>query len=133
HGQLDAALRADPRVVAVEGLNLRGLTLADVGGEPVDLVVADVSFISLKLLLRPLLAAAKPAGTALLLVKPQFEVGKCGLDSRGVVKNEGLRAEAVTGVVAAAAELGWEAVWQGESRLPGEHGNTEFFLKLRRA
>ncbi|MDR1790736.1 MAG: TlyA family RNA methyltransferase [Propionibacteriaceae bacterium] len=131
HGQLDAGLRADPRVRVAEGLNLRDLTLADVAGEPVGLVVADVSFISLKLLLAPILAVLDQSGAALLLVKPQFEVGRAGLDGQGVVRDPALRAQAVAEVVQAAAALGWECVWQAESQLPGEHGNVEVFVKLR--
>ena len=99
-------------------------------GEPVGLVVADVSFISLRLLLRPLLAVLAPDGEALLLVKPQFEVGRSGLDSHGVVRDERLRQRAVADVVAEAAALGRPAAWTGPSRLAGENGNQEFFVKL---
>jgi 23S rRNA (cytidine1920-2'-O)/16S rRNA (cytidine1409-2'-O)-methyltransferase len=132
HGQLVAGLRADPRVHVRERLNLRDLTLDHLDGEPVGLVVADVSFISLTLLLPSLLAVLRPDGDALLLVKPQFEVGRAGLDDRGVVRDPRLRAQAVTGVVAAAAALGWTPGWQAESCLPGESGNVEYFVQLRR-
>ncbi|HRA06331.1 MAG TPA: TlyA family RNA methyltransferase [Propionicimonas sp.] len=128
HGQLAPGLRADPRVVVRERLNLRDLTLADLDGGPVGLVVGDVSFISLKLLLEPLFAVLEPGGSALLLVKPQFEVGRRGLDHHGVVRSDDLRTEAVAGVVEAAKALGWRASWQGESRLPGESGNVEYFV-----
>jgi 23S rRNA (cytidine1920-2'-O)/16S rRNA (cytidine1409-2'-O)-methyltransferase len=132
HGQLVDALRADPRVVVRERLNLRDLTLAHVDGDPVDLVVGDVSFISLTLLLEPLVSVLSAGGTALLLIKPQFEVGRAGLDAHGVVRSAALREQAVAGVVQAARELGWSAVWRAESGLPGESGNVEFFVQFSR-
>lgn len=132
HGQLVAELRDDPRVRVRERLNLRDLALDDLDGEPVDLVVADVSFISLTLLLPSLIGVLRPDGTALLLVKPQFEVGRAGLDDHGVVRDPRLRAQAVAGVVEVAAALGWTPIWQAESCLPGESGNVEYFVQLRR-
>jgi len=132
HGQLAPQVADDPRVVVREGLNLRDLVLADVGGEPVELVVADVSFISLRLLVQPLLSVLDPSGTALLLVKPQFEVGRRALGSAGVVRSPQLRRQAVDDVAAAGAALGWQEWWRGESRLPGPAGNIEWFLALRR-
>lgn len=132
-GQLVPVLRDDPRVVVREGFNLRDLTLDDVDGEPVDLVVADVSFISLTMLVGPLLACLSPHGTALLMVKPQFELGRSALDSHGVVADPVRAADAVAAVVDAAASVGWRSVWAGESVLPGASGNREFFVKLLRA
>jgi len=131
HGQLAPVLRDDPRVSVREGLNLRDLTPADVEAEPVDLVVADVSFISLRLILAPLLAVLSPAGTALLLVKPQFEVGRERLGRGGVVRSEQERQAAVDAVAATADALGWHESWRGPSRLPGPAGNVEWFLALR--
>lgn len=128
HDQLVAQLRADPRVVVRERTNLRDLTLDHLDGRPVGLVVGDVSFISLTLLLERLFAVVEPSGSALLLVKPQFEVGRAGLDDHGVVRDEDLRRGAVAGVVDAAARLGWRAAWQGASQLPGESGNVEYFV-----
>ena len=130
HGQLVAELRNDPRVIVRERLNLRDLTLEHTDGDPVDLVVGDVSFISLHLLLAPLFGVLSATGSALLLVKPQFEVGRGGLDHHGVVRDPVRRARAVTDVVAAAAGLGWQVAWQGESEPPGESGNVEYFLHL---
>lgn len=129
HGQLAPEIRDDPRVVVREGLNLRDLTLADLDGVPVDLVVGDVSFISLKLLLEPLFAVC--SGPALLLVKPQFEVGR-GQLSEGIVVDPGLRESAVAGVEAEAGRLGWIARWRSESALPGTHGNVEYFVLFQR-
>jgi len=130
HGQLAGRLRDDPRVTVWERTNLRHLTLDHVGGEPVGLVVADVSFISLRLLLAPLFAVLAPDGVALLLVKPQFEVGRSGIDDHGVVRDHRRRERSVSDISAAAGELGRPTVWTGTSRVPGEHGNVEFFLKL---
>ncbi len=130
HDQLVPDLRADPRVVVRERLNLRDLTLDHLDGRPVDLVVGDVSFISLRLLLEPLFGVLGERGEALLLVKPQFEVGRAGLDDRGVVRSPELRERAVSDVVAEAARLGRRLAWRGESGLPGEAGNVEYFVHL---
>ena len=131
HGQLADLLRADPRVVVRERLNLRDLTLADLGGQPVDVVVADVSFISLRMLAAPLLGVLRPSGVALFMVKPQFEVGRAGLDAHGVVTDPALRDAAVDGVIEAAAAQGWTCDWRAETTLPGTGGNREFFVRLR--
>lgn len=131
HGQLAASVRDDSRVVVREGLNLRALSLDDLDGQPVDLIVGDVSFISLKLLLDPLLAVLKPDGAALLLVKPQFEVGRGGLDARGVVRDDRIRQRCVDEVAAQAQRLGWAETWRGVSRTVGASGNVEWFLLLR--
>lgn len=128
--QLAPALRADPRVVVREQTNLRDLDLRDLDGEPVDLVVADVSFVSLSLLIEPLTRVAAPAGQLLLLVKPQFEVGRVRLGKGGVVSDPALREEAVAGVVAAAAGLGWTLTASVASRLRGAGGNQESFVLL---
>ncbi len=129
HGQLVPQLRDDPRVVVHEGLNLRDLEIRHLDDEQVDLVVGDVSFISLTLLLEPLFAVCR--GTALLLVKPQFEVGREKLGAGGIVADEQEREHAVERVVDAAARLGWEPWWRGTSELPGTHGNVEVFLAMR--
>ncbi|WP_026927719.1 TlyA family RNA methyltransferase [Granulicoccus phenolivorans] len=132
HDQLAAELRTDPRVRVRERLNLRELTLADVDDTPVDLVVADVSFISLTLLLAPMLGVLQPAGDALLMVKPQFEVGRERLTRTGVVRDPALHDAAVDGVLTAAADLGWHCHTRQRSVLPGQDGNVEFFVWLRR-
>ncbi len=132
HGQLAPTLRRDPRVCLHEGVNLRDLTLEHVGGEAVDVLVADVSFISLTLLLPPMLACLRADGVALLLVKPQFEAGRAALDSHGVVTDARVREDAVARVADAAAALGWSTTWRGESALPGGSGNRETFLRLGR-
>lgn len=131
HDQLDPALRDDPRVISYEGTNLRDLDLDLIGGLPVDLVVADVSFISLTLLLRPLTSVIRPGGSLLTMIKPQFEVGRELLGKGGVVRSDALRRQAVRTVVAAAAALGWRPVAASRSRLPGPSGNVEYFVHFR--
>ncbi len=132
HDQMVPELREDARVVLREGLNLRDLELADLDGEPVDMVVGDVSFISLTLILGPMLAVLAPGGTALLLVKPQFEVGREMLGVGGVVRDRVIQHAAVESVVETAKNLGWRCDWQAESVLPGSAGNAEFFIRLTR-
>lgn len=132
HDQLAPELGQDPRIVRRDGLNLRDLVLDDVDGVPVDLIVGDLSFISLTLLLEPLLAVLAEGGTALLLVKPQFEVGRARLGNGGVVRDDNLRQQAVADVVGAAAALGWRCDWQGVSRVPGADGNVEYFVRFTR-
>lgn len=132
HDQLVQTLRTDPRVVVHEGTNLRDLTLEAVEGQPVDILVADVSFISLRLLLKPMLGVLRPDGVALLMVKPQFEVGREKLGAGGVVRDEKDRTAAVDEVARAAEAIGWSEDWRGVSQLPGPAGNVEYFLRLRR-
>lgn len=129
--QLAAELRSDPRVRVWEQTSLRDLTLAHVGDRPVDLVVADVSFISLRLLAAPLTSVLAPTGGLLTLVKPQFEVGRERLGPGGVVRSAELHAAAVRGVTAAVASAGWSAAAAAPSRLPGPAGNREFFVLFR--
>lgn len=130
HDQLHPRLRDDPRVAVRERLNLRNLRLADLDGDAVDWLVADVSFISLTLLLRPLLAVLTGQGQAVVMVKPQFEVGRAALGPRGVVRSEVDRARAIDRVVATADALGWRCAARTASSLPGEHGNREEFVHL---
>jgi 23S rRNA (cytidine1920-2'-O)/16S rRNA (cytidine1409-2'-O)-methyltransferase len=131
--QLAPALRADPRVRVRERTNLRHLRLDDVGGSPVDLVVADVSFISLRLLMGPLVSVTRDDGWLLLLVKPQFEVGRELLGRGGVVRAPAHQVQAISSVLNTAGQYGWYAVAAIPSRLPGASGNREFFVLLRRA
>ncbi|MEG3613888.1 TlyA family RNA methyltransferase [Isoptericola haloaureus] len=131
HDQLVDTLRADDRVTVVEGFNVRDLGPADLPRPP-DVVVGDLSFISLRLVLGPV-ATSVPTGThVLLLVKPQFEVGRERLGSGGVVRDAALHAQSVTDVVVAAAPLGLAARALVPSPLPGPSGNREYFVWLRR-
>jgi 23S rRNA (cytidine1920-2'-O)/16S rRNA (cytidine1409-2'-O)-methyltransferase len=129
--QLAPSLRTDPRVVAWERINLKDLTLDHLDGIPVDLVVADVSFISLVLLVRPLTSVASSDADLVLLVKPQFEVGRDKLGKNGVVRSASLHRDSLVAVVSAAAEAGWQAQRVVPSRLPGSSGNREYFVHLR--
>ncbi|MCD2194754.1 TlyA family RNA methyltransferase [Actinomycetospora endophytica] len=131
YGQLVWALRTDDRVTVLDRTNVRTLTADQIGG-PVDLVVADLSFISLRLVLDALASCLAEDGELLPMVKPQFEVGKERLGHGGVVRDPALRAEAVDTVVAAARQRGLGLVDVTASPLPGPSGNVEFFLRLRR-
>ena len=130
YGLLDARLREDPRVVVRERINARNLEAAQVQGL-VDLVVADVAFISLRLVV-PALAAVATRAEWLLLVKPQFEVGREQVGKGGVVRDDALRTAAVESVRGAAEGLGWHEIARADSRLAGPKGNREIFLHLRR-
>ncbi|HET6533337.1 MAG TPA: TlyA family RNA methyltransferase [Actinoplanes sp.] len=131
YGQLAWSLRTDDRVVVLERTNVRSLTPAAIGG-PVDLTVADLSFISLRLVLPALAACTAPGGDLALMVKPQFEVGKDRVGPGGVVRDPALRAEAVLDVAAAAQALGLGVAGVAASPLPGPRGNVEFFVWFRR-
>ena len=135
HGQLDLRLRSDPRVAVLERSNFRTLPAEDVedaAGAPIGLATMDVSFISAALLL-PALAAAAPEADLLVLVKPQFEVGRERVGKGGVVRDDALREDAARSVAEAAARLGYTRVGQADSRLAGPKGNREIFLLLRPA
>jgi 23S rRNA (cytidine1920-2'-O)/16S rRNA (cytidine1409-2'-O)-methyltransferase len=131
YGQLAWTLRNDARVTVLERTNVRTLTSEAVGG-PVDLTVADLSFISLRLVLPALAACTADDGDLLPMVKPQFEVGRERVGPGGVVRDPDLRAAAVLEVAAAAAKLGLGVAGVAPSALPGPSGNVEFFLWLRR-
>ena len=131
YGELAWSLRTDERVRVHERTNVRTLTPEAIDG-PVDLVVADLSFISLRLVLPALIACARPDADLLPMVKPQFEVGRERLGAGGVVRDLGHRADAVLEVARSAASLGWGTAGVVASPLPGPAGNVEFFLWLRR-
>lgn len=131
HGQLVEAIRSDPRVHVHEGVNVRDLSPEDVGG-PASLTVADLSFISLTLVLGALHACTLPGGDLLVMVKPQFEVGRERLAKTGVVGSDGERRRAVTGVAEAAVGVGLALRGLAVSQLPGQDGNVEYFLWLSR-
>ncbi|MDG9706163.1 TlyA family RNA methyltransferase [Streptomyces sp. DH37] len=131
YGQLAWSLRSDERVVVRDRTNVRDLTVEQIGGEPVDLVVGDLSFIPLGLVLPALARCAAPGADLVLMVKPQFEVGRERLGSGGVVRSPALRAEAVRTVAGQAAGLGLGVLGVTASPLPGPSGNVEYFLWLR--
>jgi len=132
YGQLAWALRNDPRVTVLDRVNVRQLTPDQVAPAP-GLVTADLSFISLVLVLPALAACAAADADFVLLVKPQFEVGRGKVGAGGVVRDPAQRAEAVAAVAAAALEIGLGAAGVAASPLPGPSGNVEYFLWLRRA
>jgi 23S rRNA (cytidine1920-2'-O)/16S rRNA (cytidine1409-2'-O)-methyltransferase len=129
YGQLAWSLRTDPRVTVMDRVNVR--TLGHVTPVP-ELVVADLSFISLTLVLPALVACAAPAADFVLLVKPQFEVGKGRVGAGGVVRETTDRSAAVKKVTGAAGQLGLGVQGVTASPLPGPAGNVEYFVWLRR-
>ena len=126
-GQLAWPLRQDPRVTVMERTDIRDASADDIGA--VDLVVADLSFISLRTVL-PSIARLAGAAPIVALVKPQFEVGKGRVGKGGVVRDALLHEEAVTGVIDAASELGLSCVARMPSPITGTQGNQEFFVLL---
>lgn len=126
-GQLDWRLRNDPRVVVHEGVNARHIELADIG-EPVDMAVCDVSFISATLILPAMMRVLKPAeGIVVVLVKPQFEVGKGQVGKGGIVRDAAQHEAVCEKLLAAVAELGFKTEIM-ESPITGAEGNKEFLL-----
>ncbi|TDN42320.1 23S rRNA (cytidine1920-2'-O)/16S rRNA (cytidine1409-2'-O)-methyltransferase [Curtobacterium flaccumfaciens] len=135
HGQLDPVVALDPRVAVVEGVNARNLTAADYAAlDPAaaetSLVVGDLSFISLRLVL-PALVEAVPADDFVLLVKPQFEVGRTGV-REGIVRDPALRNDALMNVLWAAWDLGLGTTGLAASPVVGTHGNHEYLARFQR-
>lgn len=135
HGQLSSALRpylVEGRLVSLEGVNVRELVPAALeaalGGMSIGLVVADLSFISLRLAL-PALRATAPEAELVVLIKPQFEVGRTGV-REGIVRDAGLRADAISGVLWAAHDLGLRVAGIDSSPIIGSHGNSEYLAHL---
>jgi 23S rRNA (cytidine1920-2'-O)/16S rRNA (cytidine1409-2'-O)-methyltransferase len=129
YGQLIWRLQNDDRVTVVDRTNVRQLSPGDIGG-PVELVVADLSFISLRLVLPALVGCVEPDGDLLVLVKPQFEVGRELVGRGGVVRDPLARAKAIRGVADAAAAIGFGVRGLVQSSLPGPAGNLEYVLWL---
>ena len=131
YGLLDWRLRTDERVTVRDRTNVRLLQPGDLPYAP-DVIVADLSFISLQLVLPALVACAADGADLVPMVKPQFEVGREAVGSGGVVRDIGQRADAVRRIAAVAFDLGWGTHGVAASPLPGPSGNVEFFLWLRR-
>jgi 23S rRNA (cytidine1920-2'-O)/16S rRNA (cytidine1409-2'-O)-methyltransferase len=129
-GQLDWRLRNDPRVAVHEGVNARYIELTDLG-EPVDLAVCDVSFISATLILPAMVRVLQESGSVIVLVKPQFEAGKGQVGKGGIVRDPALHEAACAKVQACAEELGFKTQIM-ESPITGAEGNKEFLLYGRR-
>jgi 23S rRNA (cytidine1920-2'-O)/16S rRNA (cytidine1409-2'-O)-methyltransferase len=130
YGLLHMKLRADPRVVPIERFNVRFLEPATIG-EPVDLATVDVSFISLKLVLGPIMKVLKPGGEIVALVKPQFEAGREHVGKGGIVKDEAARARTVQAVKSFAESIGLLVKGEMESPIKGAKGNVEYLLHLK--
>lgn len=131
HGQLDATVADDDRVSNLEGVNARDLTPATVGA-PVDLIVADVSFVSLRLALETALDLARPGASLAALIKPQFEVGRKALGKGGIVRDPALAQAAAEGIAGWIAGRGWPVTGLIRSPITGGDGNTEFLIGARR-
>ena len=131
YGQLVWRLQQDDRVSVVDRTNVRELMPEQVPGPPPGLVVADLSFISLGLVLAALRRCADPVADFVLMVKPQFEVGRERLGAGGVVRDPALRSEAVRTIAERALGLGLGVAGVTASPLPGPSGNVEYFLWLR--
>lgn len=130
YGQLAWQLQQDPRVIQMDRTNVRNLTPEDTG-EPVDLIVSDLSFISLTTVLPALSRVCQMSGDMVLMIKPQFEVGKDNLGKNGVVRDPELHVYAVQKVTDAAKAHGWGTRALAPSPLPGPAGNVEYFCWLR--
>jgi len=130
YGQLAWSLRSDPRVTVMERTNIRNLQVTDLSDHP-DVVVADLSFISLVTVLPSLIATLSGGGQMILMVKPQFEAGRILVSANhGVIKDPQVRVDCVLKVALAASELGWTMRGVSASQLPGPKGNVEYFLWL---
>jgi 23S rRNA (cytidine1920-2'-O)/16S rRNA (cytidine1409-2'-O)-methyltransferase len=140
HDQMVPELRRNRRVVNIEGFNARELspetlreasaeigTTIDVVKNPIEIVVSDLSFISLTMVL-PAIVSVAPEAEIVLLVKPQFEVGKTSLNAKGIVNDHRLRAQSIRQVIECATELGLFVHGLEKSSLPGSHGNLEYLL-----
>jgi 23S rRNA (cytidine1920-2'-O)/16S rRNA (cytidine1409-2'-O)-methyltransferase len=132
YGQLAHKLRIDSRVTVMERTNARALTPLAIAGTT-DLTVVDASFIGLAKLMSAIASCTRPGGTLVALVKPQFEVGREEASrTRGVVRDESMRATAVAGAMRSVRDAGFDIRMQGDSVLPGPKGNREVFLHATR-
>ena len=125
--QLHAKLRADPLVVELSGVNAKSINAALIP-EPLDWIVSDVSFISLKKALPAPLSLARESARLVALVKPQFEVGRAGVGKGGVVRDSDLQTRAVEAIAAFLEQSGWRVEGQVESPILGGDGNREFLI-----
>ncbi len=128
-GQLDWTLRADPRVIALEGVNARNLRPEDLPETPV-LAVVDVSFISLRVVLPPVASVLRPSGRIVALVKPQFEVGKGQVEKGGLVRDPAKHLAVLSGLIGFCLGGGFPVTGLTASPITGAKGNTEYLLLL---
>lgn len=129
YGQLAWELRNDPRVICMERTNFRYVTNEQIK-EPIDFGSADVSFISLKLILPPLKALLKPGGKVVCLIKPQFEAGRSKVGKKGVVKDPKIHEEVICEIMKAATDMGFSVAGLSFSPITGPEGNIEYLLYL---
>lgn len=127
HGQLDPRIAEDGRVIEMSGVNIREVRAEDLPYRP-DMVVSDVSFISLTYVIPVIARIAAPGAHIVLLVKPQFEVGRSGLGKHGIVEDPALREQALHGVVECARAHGLKVIGTAPSPIEGTHGNAEYLL-----
>ena len=127
YGQLDWKLRNDPRVICMDRINARNLKREDLCDDP-QLVVVDVSFISLKLILPPVFKILKQQNELVALVKPQFEVGKDEVENKGIIKDPRKRANVLLGLNSFISEQSWVLCNLTESPIQGQKGNREYLI-----
>lgn len=132
HGQLHERVRTDPRVVSLEGVNGRDLT-AELIPEPIELIVSDVSFVSILKVIDPALGLAVPGADAVILIKPQFEVGREYVGKGGIVTDDAASAGAVLRITAHMASAGWGRLFAIGSPIAGGDGNREIVAGFRRS
>jgi len=132
YGQLDWKLQSDDRVIVLDRKNARELKADDLNGEAVDLIVIDVSFISLKLILPPAMGLLKENGHCIALVKPQFEVGKDEVENKGVILDPAKHEKVLTDLKEFIGIQGWTVSGVTPSPITGQKGNKEFFIHTRR-
>lgn len=130
HGQLDPRIAGDPRIIEMSGVNIRDVSADDLPYRP-RMIVSDVSFISLTYVIPVIARIAAPGAAVVLLVKPQFEVGRDGLGRNGIVESEELRLKALQDVTACAEREGLDVTATAPSPIEGTHGNAEWLLYAR--
>lgn len=131
HDQLHERIKADPRVVSLEGVNGRDLTVEMIP-EPIELIVSDVSFVSILKVIDPALTLSAPHAEAVILIKPQFEVGRDRIGKGGIVTDDAAVAEAVLRITAHLAQAGWARRFAIGSPIAGGDGNREIVAGFRR-
>jgi len=132
YGQFDWKLRNDPRIVLIERKNARELKISDIG-EQVDMVVMDVSFISILKILPAISNIINENGFVLTLIKPQFEAGRDDIPRGGVIKNKKVRDKVIENIKNGVEKLGFNVIGQVQSPITGREGNIEYFMYLRRS
>ena len=132
YGQLDWKIRSDPRVVVMERTNIRYVTPEQLG-EPLDLSVVDVSFISLKLVLPVIKTLLKPTGQVLCLIKPQFEAGREKVGKNGVVRDPATHREVLHNAMGYAAANGFKVCGLDFSPVKGPEGNIEYLMFVQKS